>query len=349
MGLASFVSSKGYKNFMSKLYGIGASVVILGALFKIVHLTGANEMLFVGLVTEAIIFLFSAFEPPHVEPDWSLVYPELAGMYHDGKPGSHGSVKKMTSGGKTVTQELDEMLSKAKIGPELIQSLGDGMRTISENVGKMSDVTSTAAATDDFVKNIKDAGKSAGELSSSYKKVSDVLQQDASTVGDFSSSVKSAAESAGTLATVYNEVTIAIKKEMTATDSFSNSISTVTESANRLAEKYNISAEMLSKSAEMLNFSALDSKAYNDQLQKISANLAALNTIYEVQLKSSNEQIESTNQLRSTVGTFLSSMNDSSANMTKYQQEIDQLTKRVTALNQVYGNMLTAMNVNLAK
>lgn len=348
MGLASFVNSKGYRNFMSKLYGIGASIVIVGALFKIVHITGANEMLFVGLITEAAIFFFSAFEPPHVEPDWSLVYPELAGMYHDGKPGSPGSIRKMP-GGKTVTQDLDEMLSKAKIGPELIESLGAGMRKISENVGKMSDVASTGLAAEDFVKNVKDAGKSAGELSSSYKKVSDVLQQDATTVSEFSSNVKSAAASAGSLSTVYNDVSIAIKKEMNATESFSNSISSATDSAIRLAEKYNISAEMLSKSAEMLNFSTLDSKAYNDQLQKISSNLAALNTIYEVQLKSSNEQIETTNQLRSTVGTFLSSMNDSSSNMIKYQQEIDQLTKRVTALNQVYGNMLTAMNVNLTK
>lgn len=348
MGLASFVSSKGYKNFMSKLYGIGAAVVIVGALFKIVHIPGANEMLFVGLITEAVIFLFSAFEPPHVEPDWSLVYPELAGMYHDGKPGAHGAIRK-GHGGQTVTQELDEMLSKAKIGPELIESLGDGMRKMSENVSKMSDVTSTAVATEDFVKNVKDAGKSAGELSSSYKKVSDVLQQDATTVGEFSTSVKSAAASAGTLATVYNDVSSAIKKEMTATETFSNSLSTATDSANKLAEKYNASAELLSKSADMLNFSALDSKAYNDQLQRISSNLAALNTIYEVQLKSSNEQIESTNQLRSTVGSFLNSMNESSANMTKYQQEIDELTKRVSALNQVYGNMLTAMNVNLSK
>lgn len=346
MSFSSFVSSKGYKNFMSKLYGIGASIVIVGALFKIVHITGANEMLFVGLITEAVIFFFSAFEPPHVEPDWSLVYPELAGLYNDGMPG-HGL--KRTSAGKTVTQDLDEMLSKAKIGPELIESLGEGMRKMSENVSKMSDVTSTAIATEDFVKNVKDAGKSAGDLSSSYKRVSDVLQQDAATVGEFSSSVKSAAASAGTLANVYTEVSTAIKKEMNATESFSNSISSATDSANKLAEKYNVSAELLSKSAEKLNFSAIDSKAYNDQLQKISGNLAALNTIYEVQLKSSNEQIETTNQLRSTVGSFLSSMNESSSNMTKYQQEIDQLTKRVSALNQVYGNMLTAMNVNLNK
>jgi gliding motility-associated protein GldL len=90
MGLASFVSGRVYKNFMSKVYGWGAAVVILGALFKINHYTGADIMLILGLCTESVIFFFSAFEPPHVEPDWSLVYPELAGMYHGGS-GHHTS------------------------------------------------------------------------------------------------------------------------------------------------------------------------------------------------------------------------------------------------------------------
>lgn len=346
MGVASFVSGRGYKNFMSKVYGWGAALVILGALFKINHYAGADIMLIIGLSTEALIFFFSAFEPPHVEPDWSLVYPELAGMYHGGA-GTPGAAPKKAHSGKSVTQELDDMLSKAKIGPELIESLGDGMRKMSENVSKMSDVTSTAVATDDFVKSVKDASKSAGDLSNSYKKTADVLNQDATTVGEFSTSVKSAAVSAGTLAGVYNDVSAAIKKEMSATEQFSNTMAMATDSANKLAERYKQSADLLGKSAEALNFSALDSKSYNEQLQKISKNLTALNAIYELQLQSSNEQIEATNKLRSTVNTFLSSMSDSSGNMTKYKEEIDQLTKRVSALNQVYGNMLTAMNVNV--
>lgn len=347
MGLSNFVSSRPYKKFMSMLYGIGASIVIIGALFKIVHIQGANEMLFVGLITEAVIFFFSAFEPPHVEPDWSLVYPELAGMYHGGH-GQPGIARKAV-GGKSVTQELDDMLSKAKIGPELIQSLGDGMRKVTENVVKMSDVTNAAAANGDFVQTIKDASKSAGELSVSYKKTAEALNQDANAVSEFSGNIKTAAASAGSLAGVYNEVGQAIKKEMNATEQFSNTLSSANSSANALIEKYNKSAEMLSKSAEMLNFTALDSKSYNEQLQKISANLSALNTIYEVQLKSSNEQVDATNKLRSTVGTFLNSMEESTTNLTKYQSEIDQLTKRISALNQVYGNMLAAMNVNLNK
>jgi len=347
MGLSSFVASRGYKNFMSKVYGWGAAVVILGALFKINHYAGADIMLIFGLSTEALIFFFSAFEPPHVEPDWSLVYPELAGMYHGGSGTPSAAPKRGQS--KSVTQELDDMLSKAKIGPELIESLGEGMRKMSDNVVKMADVTNTTVATDEFVKNVKDASKSAGELSSSYKKTADVLNQDATSVGEFSNSVKNAATSAGSLANTYNEVTAAIKKEMSATEQFSNTMAIATESANKLAERYKHSADLLAKSAEALDFSAMDSKSYNEQLQKIAKNLTSLNAIYELQLQSSNEQIEATNKLRSTVGSFLASMNESSGNMAKYKEEIDQLTKRVSALNQVYGNMLTAMNVNVNK
>src|SRR5215469_10734639 len=80
MGIAEITQSTGWKKFMAKLYGWGAAVVIIGALFKIMHFPGAGIMLTVGLTIEAIIFFFSAFEPLHEELDWTLVYPELAGM-----------------------------------------------------------------------------------------------------------------------------------------------------------------------------------------------------------------------------------------------------------------------------
>ena len=76
----NLVRSKTYKTFMGYLYGWGAAVVIIGALFKIMHWPGANIMLIAGMGTETVIFFLSAFEPPHKEWDWSLVYPELAGM-----------------------------------------------------------------------------------------------------------------------------------------------------------------------------------------------------------------------------------------------------------------------------
>lgn len=282
MGLNNLVRGRGFRNFMAKLYGIGAAVVILGALFKINHYTGANEMLIIGLGTEALIFFFSAFEPPHVEPDWSLVYPELAGLYHGGETKPKG---------KTPTQELDGMLEKAKIGPELIQSLGTGLRSLSENASKMADLSSAAVATNDYTRNLTNASKS---------------------VNDLSLNVAKAAESTAQLTGTYQQ-----------------------------------SAQALAKSIEKFDFSGLDNKAYSEQLQKIASNLAALNASYELQLKSATVQVEDTNKLHSTVNQYLTNLSESSQEMNRYKQELDNLTKKVSALNNVYGNMLAAMNVNL--
>ncbi|NQX90600.1 MAG: gliding motility protein GldL [Flavobacteriales bacterium] len=94
---------------MAKLYGIGAAVVIVGALFKIQHWPFASLLLIVGLSTEAVIFFFSAFEPIHEEPDWSLVYPELAhGEQRESGP------DQIAKGG-SLTEQLDGMLMEAKI------------------------------------------------------------------------------------------------------------------------------------------------------------------------------------------------------------------------------------------
>ena len=106
-----FETKKG-KTIMGLLYGMGAAVVIMGALFKIMHWPGAGPMLVIGLTTEALIFAVSSFEPQHLGLDWTLAYPELAGMHdEDGN--------EIENKGNAVEQ-LDTMLDEAKIGPELM-------------------------------------------------------------------------------------------------------------------------------------------------------------------------------------------------------------------------------------
>lgn len=189
MGLYNLVRSKGYKNFMAKLYGIGAAVVILGALFKILHLPGANIMLIAGMGTEAIIFIFSAFEPLHVEYNWALVYPELAiGNEEELKPVTKKAKKEAPTG--TVTQQLDKMLEEAKIGPELIESLATGMRNLSENAKKISGTADAAAATDGYIANLTKAGEKAKDLSVQYEKTTNALMSQQQTSDVIASSTK---------------------------------------------------------------------------------------------------------------------------------------------------------------
>ena len=281
MGIDSIVRSKGFKNFMTKLYGLGAAVVILGALFKINHYPGADIMLIVGLLTEAFIFFFSAFEPPHVEPDWSLVYPELAGMYEDHHT---AELEEMMGGGSNVSasQELDNMLEEAKIGPELIESLGSGLRNLSENANNMSDITDASVASGEYATSIRNASTEISALSETYVNTSNVLTE---------------------------------------------------------------STEKIAKSAEAIDFSQIDGAAFNDELNKVSTNLSALNSVYELQLQNSSQQTQVFDKMDEVMNNFLSNLEASATNTERYKDQADELAKNVEALNNVYGNMLNAMNV----
>jgi len=149
-----FLESKKGKNAMAKLYGIGAAVVILGALFKIQHWTFADEMLIVGLGTEAVIFFFSAFEKPHAEYDWSLVYPELAGMNDDNL---------------SPVRELDNMLEKAKVDGDLIMSLGEGLRKVNKAANGIGSVTDIADSTQEYSKQVTAAAKKLENINGLYE------------------------------------------------------------------------------------------------------------------------------------------------------------------------------------
>ncbi|MFM2206606.1 MAG: hypothetical protein RL213_581 [Bacteroidota bacterium] len=172
MGIAEITQSKKFKNFMAKLYGFGAAIVIIGALFKIQHWPASGFFLVLGLGTEAVIFFFSAFEPPHEEVDWSLVYPELAGMSDEDPHGRKSQKKKSDE----VSQKLDAMLSEAKIGPELIESLGRGLTSLSVNAGKLGDMSNASVATESYVKTMNKAAESAQAMSDSYSRAASAAQ-----------------------------------------------------------------------------------------------------------------------------------------------------------------------------
>jgi len=148
------VNGKRFKNFMAKLYGIGAAVVITGAMFKIMHWEGANIMLVVGLTTEAVIFMFSAFEKPAADYDWTLVYPELASADGDRA--------------LSVTEQLDNALENGGVDAALIERLGDGMRSLSETAGSLSGAVDAAGATAAYSEQLSTAATHMESLNALY-------------------------------------------------------------------------------------------------------------------------------------------------------------------------------------
>jgi gliding motility-associated protein GldL len=254
-----------YKTIMPKVYGIGAAVVIIGALFKILHLTGADEMLMIGLGTEAIIFFLSAFEPPHQEVDWSKVYPELAEEYEAPSVAPRISNK----GGASLTQQLDASLEKAKIGPELLDSLGKGLNNLAESAKKMNNLSDAAVATNDYAKNVQSASKSLSEMNKSYD--------------------------------------IAIK-----------AVSSMADASK-------------------------DAGEYHSQVQKVTKNLAALNSVYEMELKDADSHVKNMNKFYESLTGAMTGLSKVGDNTAKFTSELGRLTDNITALNRVYGSMLTAM------
>jgi len=338
MGLLNFVKSKQYKHFMAKLYGWGASVVIIGALFKINHYTGADIMLIIGLGTESLIFFFSAFEPPHVEPDWSLVYPQLAGMYHD----ADFDASQALATGDTVSQELDKMLSKAKIGPELINSLGDGLRSLTDTTSKLGKMSDAAVTSDQFVNSVKQATDGASKLSDSYKKTSTILEQSVTTSQEQLQHMQSASKSAAGLSSAYTEVANTLKDEIKVNKDMTTSISAATVSANKFMEKYNESAEILTKTAATLSTSAAENENYSKQMHRVSSNLSALNALYELHLQGSNEQMENTNKFNAILGKFADNLTESVTNTAKYKDNLSQLNKVVEKQLQTSSSQVEA-------
>jgi gliding motility-associated protein GldL len=151
---------KFYQDAMPKIYGIGASIVIFGAMFKLLNWPGGALMLGVGLTTEAIIFFLSSFEPQAKETDWAKVYPEL----NDNYEGPSGVNKQQRQSGDSVSGKLDEMFAQAKIDGLLIDKLGSGMKALAESTEHIASLTRTAQVTQQFTLNLEKASDGLGDI-----------------------------------------------------------------------------------------------------------------------------------------------------------------------------------------
>jgi gliding motility-associated protein GldL len=317
MNISEIVQSAGWKNFMAKLYGIGASVVIVGAMFKIQHWTGGGVMITAGLATEAIIFFFSAFEPLHEELDWTLVYPELAGMTD---PDELDEYKDEALSGRGVTLErFDDLFKQAEIQPETIQRLGTGLNSLSKTAADISDISEASVATREYLTNLKSAADSVGNLTDNYSKSTNDL---AASVSSLSDTYNKTAELIGTSG-----------KEIA--EKFNQSGMNIANSYMALSEKIKADYETISTG----------NVSFADHLASVNKNLSELNAAYELHLKSANEQMKGVDDVYKGIGQMMKQLQSSVEETQKYKEEMSKLSQHISELNTIYGNMLSALNV----
>ena len=247
-----------YDVLMPKIYGLGAAVVIIGALFKIQHWEGADTMLIVGLGTEALIFALSAFQPTPHEPDWALVYPELNEGYD---PSTGGAIDK-SNNGKGLTMKLDDMLKNANLTPESISTLGQGLNRLSTTTAQLSQLGEATNVTDEYTKKVRSAADSLEKINVAYGNTVDAISAMSNATSDakeYHMQVQNVTKNLGALNAVY---------EMELQD------------ANTHLKSMNQFYGTLSKAMDNMSQAGKDTEQFQKQVSDLTSNLTSLNRVY---------------------------------------------------------------------
>lgn len=276
--LTLFFETKQGKYIKNLIIGLGASVVLLGALFKLQHWNGAGIMLTIGMITEAFIFALQGFVPPHKDYYWERYYPNLdenpeVEAYKKGvkfvPPTTPVGIGGGSGSGSGSTAALDKLLDEAEINKPNLKRLSDNFQRFGQTVEQMKDISDVTAATGQYSQSAREAADALGKLKDTYSGATDTMKS-------------------------FNEAS-----ESTA--------------------------------------------QFHSQVQVLSKNLGTLNQIYEVELQDANNHLKAMNKFYSNLVNASDAMAASADDAMAAKEQIGKLSKNLTSLNNIYGNMLTAM------
>jgi gliding motility-associated protein GldL len=319
MNIGEIFKTKRWKTFMGYVYGWGASVVMLGALFKLQHWEYSGLFLTIGLVTEAFIFFLSAFEPPLDMPDWGKVYPELREEYE------MMDLDELNQGKKGANQ----LFSSSELTPELLDKVGKSLNELSSTARGISDISSATLATDMYVKNLGSASESMSSLAQINQRANDNINNSVDKlIESYSVASQQLSEAGkGTLERIQKG-----GEEFTAR---------LTETSKKIAES--IDGNALSFATEMRNIGD-GTKQYSNNLDKLNKNILALNENFESQLQGTKSQFEASRKFNEDLSNMNEILSSSVSELEKYKENAEKLNKNLEALNTIYGNMLGAMS-----
>ena len=251
----------------------GASIVIIGALCKIIHFGGswANLIIGVGLGVEAVLFFLTGFFPPEPELPWERVYPELNAGFAGELPKATVRAAAAPAPGFSSTAALDKMLVDAKIGPELIESLGTGLRTFGDKVATISNVSDAAIATNEFTGKIKTASAGFDNLSASFEKATSQLKE----MGESNVDSKAYHDQVNNLAKNLSALNAVYELELQDSSAHLKSMNKFYSNLSLTMNNFNDSME--------------DSKQFKEEVGKLAKNLGSLNAIYGNMLTAMNQ------------------------------------------------------------
>jgi gliding motility-associated protein GldL len=259
-----FLESRGFKLFMKYLYGLGAAVVIGGALFKIMHWPFANEMLIAGMGTEVVVFFVSAFEPLHAELDWGKVYPQL--NEDDEFVMDSGEVDKSGMSAEEALAIAEKGMGGIELSSDLFDSLSGSLEGLKNNVDKLSKIEDATVATNEYTASVRNATGKMSQLNDGYASTVDAMS-------NLSSSVGGAAQQAN----AYHVEVQRVTKNLA-------SLNAVYEMELQDAQQHiatiNKFYESLGGAMTNMVEASKDAEAYRNEVSSLTKNLRDLNSIY---------------------------------------------------------------------
>jgi gliding motility-associated protein GldL len=321
MNIGEILKTKRWKVLMGYVYGWGASLVLIGALFKLQHWNHSGIMLTIGLLTEAFIFFLSAFEPPLEQPDWSKVYPELQEDYE--------LIEPLEDVQSTIKGSFDSMLSSTNITPELLAKIGKSLVDLSNTASGISDISTATLATDIYIKNLNSASESMMAFSEMNTQANNTIHNSIGELANtYSNTAHKISETGENMLAKLNESSAKFTKQ-------------IDESGSKLSESYSRFSGAMDKGFKDFE---VTSSSYGENLTKLNKNIESLNSTYERQLKGTTEQIHASSKFFEELNQMNQVIASSAQEMKKYKENAEKLNSHLDALNSVYGNMLGAMN-----
>ena len=321
--VSNFLGSYRGKTIFNFFYGFGASLAILGTMFKLLHLDYANVMLAIGLGTEVFIFALSSFEPPYRNYHWDQVFPVLKTHDENDRPDFSGTgiggtvivgnVKGM-AGAPTTGQQAGET-SMATVQPgykgHINPVSGVTLEQARMNYGISPQVPLTEEESQTLADSIKRMGEAVNQLNN-LADVSVITEKYLSQLSGMSDNLNRFSDATGSLAEVSNVLL----------DSYRN----ITENSDDISN---------------------NSKGYVEQMGNLNRNLMGLNTIYEIQLKSISSQIDTIDRVNKGLVHIKDMYEGSMGDSDRFNKETENLAENLSKLNTIYSRMLEAMTPNI--
>ena len=313
-GFMEWYESYTGKRVTGVIYSVGAAVVIVGALFKILHWPGASQVLMVGMLTEAFLFMIGTLDKPHPTYQWQEVFPQLLGGGTDPEELAHYASRPrptLLGGG------VEGGAAPANAGDNVANAGGSA----SVSVGGLD--TSSMKTLKDGIETFSTAAKQFGELgqvASKNLQLGDKITAACEATDKYIAGQESLASVTQTLGQQFVDT---VKVLSTGTDTFAKSY---TDMATNLK-------------------TAVDSsKTYSDGVSSLANKTKDVVSFYENQIAVLNSQTQAFKDADSDVKKLQTTIKEAVANGEKYKDATRVLADQIQQLNGIYGNMLNALS-----